>query len=62
LYSPLDVDELIFVTVGFVVSIIKFLLTDNDPVCPGDGRVNPASFPALSLIVPPFNPNEDVVL
>ena len=41
--------------VGAVVSMIKAWLAAKEPEAPGDASVRVASFPALSLMVPPFN-------
>ena len=48
--------------VGFFVSIIIFLLKDNDPLSPGVGKTTLATFPKLSFIDPllRFNALEEV--
>ena len=57
-------DELValIAIVGFFVSIIIFLLKDNDPLSPGVGRATLATFPKLSFIDPllRFNALEEV--
>src|SRR5579871_3134420 len=53
-YVPFAVVELTFVTVGAVVSITRFVLAAREPAAPGDGNVRVATFPAMSLIVPPL--------
>ena len=50
------------ITVGGASSTKIALLAPSEPDAPGDGRVNVASFKALSLMVPLFNENELVAL
>ena len=45
------------VTVGAMVSMMKFFIDDKDPDCPGVGKIKFALFPAGSFIVPLFKIN-----
>ena len=45
--------EVIFVTVGTVLSITMFLFAEREFICPGTGKVKTTSFELASLIVPP---------
>jgi hypothetical protein len=55
LYEPSVVDDVTFVTVGAVVSMMIALLKFSDPDAPGVASVSVASFVARSRIVPPFS-------
>jgi hypothetical protein len=55
LYEPSLVEEVTFVTVGAVVSMIIALFAFKDPADPGAASVSVASFVARSRIVPPFS-------
>ena len=49
-------------TVGTFPSMTRALFAPSDPEDPGDANVNVAAFPAISLIVPLFNPKELLAL
>ena len=57
---PFAVLEVTFVTVGPVVSITMALFAPRELAAPGDGNVNVALLPAVSLIVPPLSVKADV--
>jgi hypothetical protein len=53
--TPVDASAGVIVNVGDAVSTIRAVFAPNDPVAPGDGSVNVASFPIESFTVPLFN-------
>ena len=59
LYAAFDVDDVTLLTVGRIPSITRAEPFTNElpPEPIGSGSVKVASFPAISLIVPPFNVN-----
>ena len=62
IYIPSTFVDVTFVTVGTDPSTTIFLFADNDPVEPGTGSIKIASFPPLSLIMPPFKTNAFVLV
>ena len=44
---------------GGLASIIRFLFPERESAAPAAGKVNVATFPARSVIVPPFSVSAD---